>query len=104
MKIRGTDNEIAKHISETVRPRAKEPAGKPHRPDHIPRESTEDAIVHLSQRAKEVQLARQAMESEPDIRSDKVQAIKKQIENGTYKTDYDKTAEEMLKALFDDIS
>jgi flagellar biosynthesis anti-sigma factor FlgM len=44
------------------------------------------------------------MESEPDVRSDKVQAIKKQIKNGTYKIDYDKTAEEMLKALSDEIS
>ena len=104
MKITGTDNEIAKHIGETVRPRTKKPADKPHTPAHIPKESTEDAIVHLSQTAKEVQLARQAMESEPDVRSDKVQAIKKQIKNGTYEIDSDKTAEEMLKTLSDETS
>jgi negative regulator of flagellin synthesis FlgM len=101
MKITGTDNEIARHIGETVRPRTKEPADKPRTPADVPKETTEDAIVNLSQRAKEIQMARQAMESEPDIRSEKVQAIKKQIKNGTYEIDYDKTAEEMLKAFSD---
>jgi len=41
------------------------------------------------------------MESEPDIRFEEVQAIKKKIENGTYEIDYDKTAEKMLKAFSD---
>ena len=104
MKIPGTGNQIAKYIGETVRPHTKEPADKPHTPAHIPEEGTEDAIVHLSQSAKEAQLARQAIESEPDIRSEKVEAIKKQIKNGTYEIDYDKTAEEMLKAFSDEIS
>ena len=104
MKITGTGNEIAKYIGETVRPHTKEPADKSHTPAHIPKEGTKDAIVHLSQSAKEFQLARQAMESEPDIRSEKVRAIKKQIKDGTYEINYDKTAEEMLKAFSDEIS
>jgi flagellar biosynthesis anti-sigma factor FlgM len=104
MKITGTDNEIAKHIGDTARTRTKEPADKPRTPADVPTESTEDAIVHLSQRARDVQRAIEAMQSEPDVRSEKVQAIKKQIKNGTYKIDYDKTAEEMLKAFSDEIS
>ena len=101
MKITGTDNEIAKHISETARTRTKEPAEKPRTPADVPTETTEDAVVNLSQRSKEVQIAKEAMQSEPDVRSEIVQDIKKKIENGTYEIDYDKTAEKMLKAFSD---
>jgi len=104
MKITGTENEIAKHIVDTARTRPKEPADKPRTPADVPTESTEDAIVDLSQRSKEIQMAMEAIQSEPDVRSEKVQAIKKQIKNGTYRIDYDKAAEEMLKAFSDEIS
>ena len=101
MKILGVDNEVAKHISETARTRTKEPAEKPRTPADVATETTEDTVVNLSQRAKEIQMARKAMESEPEVRLDKVQAIKKKIEDGTYEIDYDKTAEKMLKAFSD---
>ena len=101
MKITGVDNEIAKHVSETARTRTKEPGEKPRTPADVTTETTEDAIVNLSQRSKEIQMAKKAMESEPDVRLEQVQAIKKKIENGTYEIDYDKTAEKMLKAFSD---
>ena len=99
MKITGVDNEIAKHINETARTRTKEPAEKPRTPADVSTETTEDAVVNLSQRSKEIQMARKVMESEPDIRFEEVQAIKKKIKNGTYEIDYDKTAEKMLKTF-----
>ena len=101
MKITRVDNEIAKHISETARPRTEEPAERPRTPSDVSTETTEDAIVNLSQRSKEIQMAKKAMESEPDVRSEQVQAIKKKIENGTYEIDYGKTAEKVLKAFSD---
>lgn len=104
MKITGTENEIGKHIVDTARTRTKEPADKPRTPAGVPAKSTEGAIVDLSQRSKEIQMAIEAMQSEPDVRSEKVQDLKKQIKDGTYKIDYDKTAEQMLKAFSDEIS
>ncbi len=101
MKITGIDNEVAKHISETARTRTKEPGEKPRTSADIPTETTQDTVVNLSQRSKEIQMVRKAMESQPDVRLEKVQAIKKKIENGTYEIDYHKTAEKMLKAFSD---
>jgi negative regulator of flagellin synthesis FlgM len=95
MKITGND-EIAKYINETAVTRTKEPAQKGPTPG--------DTIVNLSQRSKEVQKAEKAIESEPDIRSEKVQAIKDEIEKGTYKIDYEETAGKMLKAFFDEMN
>jgi flagellar biosynthesis anti-sigma factor FlgM len=99
MKIAGVDNEIAKHIDETARTRTKKSAEKPRTPANASTETTEDAVVNLSQRSKEIQMARKAMESEPDVRLEKVRTIKKKIENGTYGIDYNKTAEKMLKTF-----
>lgn len=99
MKITGVENEIAKHVSEKVRTDTKEPAENLRTPADVSKVTTEDAVVNLSQRSKEIQMAREVIESEPDIRFEEVQAIKKKIENGTYEIDYDKTAEKILKAF-----
>lgn len=101
MKITGND-EIAKYINDTAVTRTKEPAQKVPTPADVTQKSEGDTIVSLSQRSKEVQRAEKAIESESDIRSEKVQAIKDQIEQGTYKIDYEETAEKMLKAFFDE--
>jgi negative regulator of flagellin synthesis FlgM len=102
MKISGND-EIAKYINETAVTRTKGTAEKAPAPSDVPKEPKDDAVVNLSQMSKEVQLATKAMESEPDVRLEKVQAIKDRIENGTYEIDCGKTAEKMLKAYFDEI-
>jgi len=41
--------------------------------------------------------------SGPDVRLEKVSAIKDNIKKGTYEIDYDKTAENMLKAFSEKI-
>ena len=51
----------------------------------------------LSRKDQEFQNARKALEDIPDVREDKVARIKKQIENGTYEIDAEKTAEKMIK-------
>lgn len=103
MKVTSSD-EIAKYINETAVTRTKGLAQEGSKPADVGQKSEEDTIVNLSQRSKEVQKAEKAIESEPDIRSEKVQAIKNEIENGTYKIDYEKTAEKMLKAFFEEMS
>jgi negative regulator of flagellin synthesis FlgM len=55
------------------------------------------ADSELSRKDEELQTARKALEDIPDVREDKVARIKKQIENGTYEIDSEKTAEEMIK-------
>lgn len=63
-----------------------------------------DAVVNLSQASKEVQIAQKAVEEAPDIRAEKVEAIKTQVNNNTYKIDHDKVAEKIVGAIFDDFA
>jgi negative regulator of flagellin synthesis FlgM len=53
--------------------------------------------VELSQNARELQKARQALQDVPDIRQDKVAALKLQIESGAYELRADKIAANMIK-------
>jgi negative regulator of flagellin synthesis FlgM len=100
MKISNND-ELNKYINETAINRSKELSNK----TPVPREDAssgtkEGTVVSLSPRAKEVQLAKKAMESEPDVRRDKVQEIKDKIKGGTYEIDFEKTAEKVVSAFF----
>jgi negative regulator of flagellin synthesis FlgM len=52
--------------------------------------------VNLSTTAKDVQNLSSAISKLPDVREEKVQALKDQIEKGTYKVDAGKTAEKMV--------
>lgn len=58
--------------------------------------------VKLSQQVRELHAARAAISQMPDIREEKVTAIRAQIEAGTYKVDSEKIAAKMIaEALFD---
>ena len=60
--------------------------------------------VALSDTALEMQKARQALKEIPDVRDDKVAALKESIDNGTYEINADKIADRMLKeSLFNDL-
>jgi negative regulator of flagellin synthesis FlgM len=60
--------------------------------------------VELSQSARDLQRAQKALQDLPDIREDKVAALKQQIQNGTYDIRADKIAANMLKeSLSNDI-
>ncbi|MGF7059777.1 flagellar biosynthesis anti-sigma factor FlgM [Brassicibacter mesophilus] len=52
--------------------------------------------LSLSEKAKEYQAAMNALKDTPDVRTEKVEAIKHQIETGTYKVDASKIAQKML--------
>jgi negative regulator of flagellin synthesis FlgM len=52
--------------------------------------------VNLSTTAKDVQSLSNAISKLPDVREEKVQALKDQIEKGTYKVDAEKTADKMV--------
>lgn len=50
----------------------------------------------LSQRAEEIKAARAALAETPDVRAERVAALKAQVEAGTYQVDPDKVAERIL--------
>ncbi|WP_427338122.1 flagellar biosynthesis anti-sigma factor FlgM [Caloranaerobacter sp. DY30410] len=53
--------------------------------------------LSLSNKAIEYQIAMKALRNVPDIRKDKVEEIKRQIETGTYKIDSSKIVEKMFE-------
>ena len=57
-----------------------------------PRES-----VKLFHTAKEIQKIREIIEATPEIRTDKVGKLKREIEAGTYSVNADREAEKMLR-------
>jgi negative regulator of flagellin synthesis FlgM len=69
------------------------------------KQQTKADTVVLSDMAKTVQEAQTQLESIPDVREEKVAALKEQIENGTYEIDADKIADKMLRdSLLDDLT
>jgi len=52
--------------------------------------------VNLSTVAKDIQQAKNVLDQTPDIREEKIQEIKKQIENGEYNVSGEKIAEKMV--------
>jgi negative regulator of flagellin synthesis FlgM len=66
-------------------------------------DKSQDAIVILSRASKEMQLAREAIASAPEVREDKVAAIREKIESGNYQIDNQAVAEKMVNAFIDDI-
>jgi negative regulator of flagellin synthesis FlgM len=59
--------------------------------------------VDLSTKAKDIQQAKNALNSLPDVREEKVQEIKAQVEKGTYKVNAEKIADKMVKESIVDI-
>lgn len=53
--------------------------------------------VDISSTAKRVNAARGELDRVPEVRQEKVDALKAQIENGSYSIDSEKIAEKMLK-------
>lgn len=59
--------------------------------------------VDLSTKAKDIQQARNALNNTPDIREEKVQEIKNQVNKGTYNVDAGKIADKMVNESMLDI-
>jgi negative regulator of flagellin synthesis FlgM len=62
-----------------------------------------EETVDLSTKAKDIQQAKNALNSLPDIREEKVQEIKTQVDKGTYNVDAGKVADKMVKDSIIDI-
>ena len=57
---------------------------------------TQSDKVSLSKESKDIQLAKEAVATEPDIRSEKVDPIKQKIAEGTYEVNAEKVAEGLI--------
>jgi negative regulator of flagellin synthesis FlgM len=66
-------------------------------------QSGQDVVVNLSNSLKEAQLINEVSSSEPDIREDKVSALKTQIESGNYKVDPEAVADKLVDTFIDEI-
>ncbi len=64
-------------------------------------QGTEVDKVNLSDRAREVQQAVQALKAMPEVRGEKVQEVKTDVAQGTYKVDGDKAATGILRESFE---
>jgi flagellar biosynthesis anti-sigma factor FlgM len=51
----------------------------------------------LTPRAQEMQVARRALDATPQVRQDQVDALRKQIANGTFKVDAAAVVDKLLK-------
>lgn len=101
MKISGND-ELNRYISEASLKKTLDVSEKTktHEED-APAATKSGAVVQLSTRAKEIQVAREALASEPDVRLDKVREVSDKIREGTYEVNAEKTAEKLVSAFFD---
>lgn len=63
-----------------------------------PKEGQTDQVIFSSE-GIEIQNASKVVKSSPDIRVDKVAAIKEQIKAGTYKLDAEATSQAIMKKL-----
>lgn len=59
--------------------------------------------VSLSSNARDIQIAKDAVEAAPEIREEAVQDLKKEVDNGTYTVDSGQVAEKMLGANIDEV-
>lgn len=66
-------------------------------------QSEQDTIVNLSQASREVQLIREAIASEPEVREDKVAELKQRIESGQYEVDHKAVADKLVDGSIDEI-
>lgn len=57
--------------------------------------------VQLSDRAREVQQAAQEVKNSPDVRTEKVEQTRMEVEKGTYKVVGAQTATDMLRETFE---
>lgn len=103
MKIEGS-NEITTHVRKSVFTETKRPDDKGATAKNGNEEVAEGAIVNFSERSKDIQQIQKILQSQPDVRSDKVKAIKEQIEKGTYEIDFEGTAGKVINSFFDDKS
>lgn len=67
------------------------------KPQETSKSQFKEDKIEISQAGREYQIAMEAARKLPDIRQEKVEAIRLELESGTYKVDADKIARGILK-------
>lgn len=62
-----------------------------------------DDKLEISQIGKDINIAKKAINEVPDVREDKVEAIKKQMAEGTYSVSTEALADKMINSFFSEI-
>lgn len=86
----------------TDKQRVDTPASTP--PEESKAERIQDDKVSLSNASKDMQTAKQAVASSPDIRQEKVNDIKQAVADGRYEIDAGKVAEKMIGAIIHEVA
>ena len=93
------DGNLIQYIQQNgkIAPADRNPAASPAQ-NQVP---TEDK-VDLSAQSKEMNKIHDILKATPDVRTEKVEALKKQVESGQYEVNSNSVAEKMIKEfLFD---
>lgn len=97
MKIQGNGPIDGKEIYNKIQDLVKSsPADKKQQAEKT---GGEDDRISLSGKAREIAELRKLIEQLPDVRTDKVEAIKKALDSGNYNIDSLKVAEKILEEL-----
>ncbi len=107
MKVTGNNYEISKYLSETASKEASKTTDTAIKGVEAGSRSNQsgarqDVIVELSQTSQEVQMAREVVEAQPDMREEKVAALRMQIDSGSYEVNSEAVAEKMFRVIMDE--
>lgn len=83
--------------SSRIQSAAERPAAA--RPKHAQPASRQADSVTLSNSSERLRRAQELAAAAPDVRAEKVAALKEEVQNGTYQVDNQALAEKLLKAL-----
>ena len=106
MKI---DNVYPYDISQQHKPAASDPgpAGGRQAADDVKvsgqQEGTSDTVVHFSEASRTAHAVREAVAASPDLRAEKVDALKKAVASGGYHVDPAAVADKLVDTLLDDV-
>ncbi|ACL02329.1 flagellar biosynthesis anti-sigma factor FlgM [Desulfatibacillum aliphaticivorans] len=104
MKVTSNNYEISKYLNETATRESQKAAETDAKSNQTQAAGAtgQDVVVELSQTSQEVQMAREVIEQQPDMREEKVAALKAQMESGSYEVNPEKIAEKMLRMFMDE--
>lgn len=70
----------------------------------VEKRTSRDDKIEISQVGKDMTVAKKAISEAPDLREDKVKAIKEQMEAGTYSVSSEAIADKLINSFFGGIS
>lgn len=101
MKVESS-NEIATYVKRSGTPEAKRLEDGVRGVKKAGAQPTGDAVVDLSKRSRQIQLVQRTLQAEPDVRADKVKALRQCLAKGAYEIDVEATAEKILKSSLEE--